>query len=153
MPTPCVSQSVPGHVASAPHTRFGMKNTSIKSIWSSKCSPPQSIRKQSLPPVSRNQIPATHDITASSFLCRAASLVDEAVQRDDGVEETGTNGHHTLDLPWAGSEGDGDVVEPECFSLEPGQLGPVNRDADSAAADVFRCSGCTLTECQAGHSP
>eukprot|EP00884_Botryococcus_braunii_P017652 jgi/Botrbrau1/4570/Bobra.60_2s0056.1 len=144
----CLPNSVPGHVASATNGRLGLKGSNIKSIRSSRCPLPQPMRNQPLPSASRKQPSLTHDIPAPCFVCHAASLVDEAVQREDGTEEAGINGLHTLNLPRAVSEGAAELVEPESFSLEPGQLGPVNRDGDGAAADVFRCSGCTLAECQ-----
>lgn len=40
---------------------------------------------------------------------------------------------------------------PEAFTLEPGELGPVDRYAETGEpAEAFRCRGCTRPECQVG---
>lgn len=40
---------------------------------------------------------------------------------------------------------------PEEFELEAGEMSVVHREGLSNPADVFRCSGCSLPECQVGH--
>ena len=37
---------------------------------------------------------------------------------------------------------------PEAFELEAGEVSAVHRDGLDSLADVFRCSGCSLPECQ-----
>lgn len=81
-----------------------------------------------------------------SLACHAASLVDDAVRREDNGNEVGSIQNSSVERLF---EKPNDVVEPESFTMEAGQLSPVEQGGACAAADVFRCSGCTLPECQA----
>ncbi len=40
------------------------------------------------------------------------------------------------------------VCDPETFTVEAGELSGVNQEASQHPDDVFRCSGCSLEECQ-----
>lgn len=40
------------------------------------------------------------------------------------------------------------ICDPESFTLEAGELSGVNKEASQHPDDVFRCSGCSLKECQ-----
>ena len=40
------------------------------------------------------------------------------------------------------------LCDPESFSLGSGQLSTVNQEASQRPEDIFRCSGCSLQECQ-----
>lgn len=44
------------------------------------------------------------------------------------------------------------LCDPESFSLKSGELSFVVREASQQAEDVFRCSGCSLQECQVQHA-
>lgn len=87
-----------------------------------------------------------HEPATPSLACHAASLVDDAVRREDGGNGVGMVQKNSVELL---SERSNDVVDPESFTMEPGQLSPVEQGGACAAADVFRCSGCTMPECQA----
>lgn len=41
------------------------------------------------------------------------------------------------------------LVDPESFTLQPGELCTFSNGAGIHPEDVFRCSGCSLPECQA----
>ena len=96
-----------------------------------------------------------HAVRRSSMRCSAAA--NEAVAERpavDGHAEAGGNG-----LAHSGN-GSGvavtsDAAEPvarewlpEEFGLPPGELSSVHREGLGSPADVFRCSGCSLPECQ-----
>ena len=40
------------------------------------------------------------------------------------------------------------VCDPETFTVEAGELSGVNQEASQHPDDIFRCSGCSLEECQ-----
>lgn len=43
---------------------------------------------------------------------------------------------------------------PEAFTLQPGEVGPVDRHSESGEpAEAFRCAGCTRSECQVTGKP
>lgn len=43
------------------------------------------------------------------------------------------------------------VCDPETFTVEAGELSGVNQEASQHPDDVFRCSGCSLEECQVNY--
>jgi hypothetical protein len=92
-------------------------------------------------------------------LCRAASVLGKEKQQEDQdaqlVQEIGFPPHHN-GTNGAHAEGEGlgpELCDPEAFTLEPGVLSLVDRTGEGAASDVFRCSGCTLKECQVWDAP
>lgn len=40
------------------------------------------------------------------------------------------------------------LCDPDSFTVAAGELSPVNQEASQRPQDVFRCSGCSLEECQ-----
>ena len=44
------------------------------------------------------------------------------------------------------------VCDPESFTVEAGELSGINQEAGQHPDDVFRCSGCSLEECQVNSS-
>jgi len=40
------------------------------------------------------------------------------------------------------------LCDPETFTVEAGELSTVNHEASQRPEDVFRCSGCSLEDCQ-----
>lgn len=44
------------------------------------------------------------------------------------------------------------LCDPESFTLNSGELSTVHREASQRPEDVFRCSGCSMQECQVHRS-